>query len=88
MLTGQRDSCSSQYISNKAVIPLLNDVYFDHEGKNSNILNGGFLNDHSEPLGEVFHMPLGMLALWHLFTEVYRLGLTARYQTALNKLYL
>ena len=32
-------------------------------------------------------MPLGMLALWHLFTEVYRLGLTGRYQTALNKLY-
>ena len=32
----------------------------------TNILNGGFLNDHSEPLGEVFHMPLGMLALWHL----------------------
>ena len=26
--------------------------------KNSNILNGGFLNYHSEPLGEVFHMPL------------------------------
>ena len=63
-------------------------MYVDHEGKNSNILNGGFLNDHSEPLGEVFHMPLGMLALWHLFTEVYRHRLTARYQTALNKFYL
>ena len=23
----------------------------------------------SEPLGEVFHMPLGMLALWHLFRD-------------------
>ena len=39
----------------------------DHEGKNSNILNGDFLYDHSEPLGEVLHMPLDMLALWHLF---------------------
>ena len=28
------------------------------KGKNSNILNGGFLNYHFEPLGEVFHMPL------------------------------
>ena len=38
----------------------------DHEGKNSNILNGDFLYDHFEPLGEVLHMPLDMLALWHL----------------------
>ena len=42
-------------------------LYLDHEGKNSNILNGDFLNNHSEPLGEVFHIPLGMLALWQLF---------------------
>ena len=32
----------------------------------SNILNGGFLTDHSEPLGLVFDMPLCTLALWHL----------------------
>ena len=44
----------------------LHDSCSNHEGINSNILNyGDFLNDHSEPLGEVFHMPLGMLALWH-----------------------
>ena len=36
------------------------------KGKNSNILNGGFLNDYSEPFGKVFHMPVGMLVLWHL----------------------
>ena len=43
---------------------MLNDAYLDHEGKNSNELSGGFLKyDHSEPLGEVFHMPLGR----HLF---------------------
>ena len=46
-------------------LALLNDVCLDHEEKNSNILNGGFLNDHSELLQDVFHM--GMLALWHLF---------------------
>ena len=28
------------------------------KGKNSNILNGGFLSYHSEPLGEAFHVPL------------------------------
>ena len=55
------------------------------EKTQNNILNGGFLNDHSDPLGEVFHMLLGMVALsvWHLFTKVYRLGLTARCQTTL-----
>ena len=50
------------------------------------MLDGGFLNDHSEPLGEVFHMPLGMLALWHFYS------FTGSDQlqdiTALNKWYL
>ena len=45
---------------------LLNGVYLDREGEFSNILNGGFLTDHSEPLGLVFDMTLCMLALWHL----------------------
>ena len=44
---------------------LLNGVYLDCEREFSNILNGGFLTDHSEPLGLVFDMPLCMLALWH-----------------------
>ena len=45
---------------------LLNGVYLDCEREFSNILNGGFLTDHSEPLGLVFDMPLCMPALWHL----------------------
>ena len=45
---------------------LLNGVYLDCEREFSNIPNGGFLTDHSEPLGLVFDMPLCMLALWHL----------------------
>ena len=43
---------------------LLYGVCLDHEGELSNILNGGFLTDHSEPQGLVFDMPLCMLALW------------------------
>ena len=45
---------------------LLNGVYLDCEKEFSNILNGRFLTDHSEPLELVFDMPLCMLALWHL----------------------
>ena len=45
---------------------LLNGVYLNCEGEFPYILNGGFLTDHSEPLGLVFDMPLCMLALWHL----------------------
>ena len=41
-------------------------------------LDGGFLNDHSEPLGEVFHMPVGT-ASSVAFVLVCRLGsVTAR----------
>ena len=32
-----------------ALRPLLHGVCLDHEGEFSNILNGGFLTDHSEP---------------------------------------
>ena len=54
---------ANTFVIKPSTVPLalLNDVNLNHEGKNSNILNGGFLNDHSEPLGEVFHMPLGIL---------------------------
>ena len=41
-----------------------------------------FLNDHSEPLGEVFLMPSVAFVLVHRFR------LTARNQTALNDCYL
>ena len=41
-------------------------VFILIEREFSNILNGGFLTDHSEPLGLVLDMPLCMLALWHL----------------------
>ena len=69
---------------------LLNGVDLDCEREFSNILNGGFPTDHSEPLGLVFDMPLCMLALWHLIKldKVYWLGLTIRLQVALSKCYL
>ena len=69
MLKGLHDSCSSQKDWSYSLysLVLLNDINLDHEGKNSNILNGDFLNDHSEPLEGVFHMPLDKLVLWQLF---------------------
>ena len=48
---------AKRFLIKPSTVPsaLLNDFHLDHEGKNSNILNGGFLNDHSEPLGEFSH---------------------------------
>ena len=70
MLTGLHVSCSSlkDWSYSLYSLSLLNEMLIlITKGKNSNILNGNFLYDHSEPLGEVLHMPLDMLARWHLF---------------------
>ena len=44
--------------------------------------------DHSEPLGLVFDMQLMYASSVAFVYWVYRLGLTARFQAALNKCYL
>ena len=64
--TAVRELQSAFPFDQNVMRPLCLMVFILIEREFPNILNGGFLTDHSEPLGLVFDMPLCMLALWHL----------------------